>query len=82
VSARILIIEDNPTNMELMVYLLTCFRLHALIGERRRQRRRNGARGERPDLIICDIHLPKLDGYGVSPRSRPTPNCATSRCWR
>ncbi len=64
VSARILIIEDNPTNMELMVYLLTAFGytpLMAIDGA-------NGvdtARETKPDLIICDIHLPKLDGYGV-----------------
>ena len=63
-SARILIIEDNPTNMELMVYLLTAFGytpLMAIDGA-------NGvatARESHPDLIICDIHLPKLDGYGV-----------------
>ncbi|WUR15081.1 EAL domain-containing protein [[Empedobacter] haloabium] len=63
-SARILIIEDNPTNMELMVYLLRAFGytpLSASDGE-------EGvavARRERPDLIICDVHLPKLDGYGV-----------------
>jgi diguanylate cyclase (GGDEF)-like protein/PAS domain S-box-containing protein len=64
VSARILIIEDNPTNMELMVYLLRAFGytpLTAADGE-------EGviaARREQPDLIICDVHLPKLDGYGV-----------------
>jgi len=64
VSARILIIEDNPTNMELMVYLLTAFGYTPLMAS-------DGlsgvdtARQTRPDLIICDIHLPKLDGYGV-----------------
>jgi diguanylate cyclase (GGDEF)-like protein/PAS domain S-box-containing protein len=64
VSARILIIEDNPTNMELMVYLLTAFGytpMTATDGE-------SGvdvARASMPDLIISDIHLPKLDGYGV-----------------
>ncbi len=62
--ARILIIEDNPTNMELMVYLLRAFGytpLMAYDGE-------EGlavARRALPDLIICDVHLPKLDGYGV-----------------
>ncbi len=63
-SARILIIEDNPTNMELMVYLLTAFGhtpLMAIDGISGVQT----ARETRPDLIICDIHLPKLDGYGV-----------------
>ncbi|GGY56369.1 EAL domain-containing protein [Pseudoduganella albidiflava] len=63
-SARILIIEDNPTNMELMVYLLRAFGytpLTASDGEEGVA----AARRELPDLIICDVHLPKLDGYGV-----------------
>jgi len=63
-SARILIIEDNATNMELMVYLLRAFGytpLTAADGEAGVQ----AARRELPDLIICDVHLPKLDGYGV-----------------
>jgi len=64
VSARILIIEDNATNMELMVYLLRAFGytpLTAADGEAGVA----AARRELPDLIICDVHLPKLDGYGV-----------------
>jgi diguanylate cyclase (GGDEF)-like protein/PAS domain S-box-containing protein len=64
VSARILIIEDNATNMELMVYLLRAFGytpLSASDGEAGVE----AAKRERPDLIICDVHLPKLDGYGV-----------------
>ena len=63
-SARILVIEDNPANMELMVYLLTAFGytpLTAVDGVSGVQ----SARETNPDLIICDIHLPRLDGYGV-----------------
>jgi len=64
VSARILIIEDNATNMELMVYLLRAFGytpLSASDGEAGVA----AAQRELPDLIISDVHLPKLDGYGV-----------------
>ena len=83
VSARILIIEDNPTNMELMVYLLNAFGYTPLTAH-------DGeagvatARRERPDLIICDVHLPKLDGYGVvaqlkqDPALRPIPALAVT----
>ena len=62
--ARILIIEDNPANIELMVYLLNAFGyipFQAYNGEEGVET----ARREVPDLIICDIHLPKMDGYGV-----------------
>lgn len=63
-AARILIIEDNPTNMELIAFLLEAFGyipLQAFDGEQGVA----AARRENPDLIVCDVTLPKLDGYGV-----------------
>lgn len=63
-SARILIIEDNPANIELMVYLLNAFG-HTLLQAYNGEEGVEKARKEFPDLIICDIHLPKMDGYGV-----------------
>ena len=63
-GARILIIEDNPTNMELMAYLLTAFGHTALMafdGEAGVQM----AQRDLPELILCDVHLPLLDGFGV-----------------
>jgi two-component system cell cycle response regulator len=63
-SPRILVIEDNDTNRMLMTYLLKAFGylvLEAADGEAGVAM----ARSERPALILCDVHLPKLDGYGV-----------------
>src|SRR3989442_6180471 len=63
-TARILIIEDNPTNLELMVYLFRAFGYAPLTA-------RDGTEGleaitrEAPDLIICDLEMPGVDGYQV-----------------
>jgi two-component system cell cycle response regulator len=62
--ARILVIEDNRTNRELMVYLLKAF-AYAVVEAVDGVSGVETARRERPDLIVCDVHLPKLDGYGV-----------------
>lgn len=63
-AARVLIIEDNQANMDLMVYLLTAYGHQPLSAVDGLQGLAM-ARAEQPHLIICDIHLPKLDGYGV-----------------
>jgi len=64
VAARILIIEDNATNLELMVYLLRAYG-HGTVSASDGESGVTLARQHRPDLILCDVHLPKLDGYGV-----------------
>jgi two-component system cell cycle response regulator len=62
--ARILVIEDNPGNRELMIYLLGAFGHTTLVacnGEEGIEM----ARRECPNLVLCDIHLPGADGYAV-----------------
>ncbi len=61
---RILIIEDNETNLELMVYLLEEFG-YTLFTATDGEAGLATARKESPDLVLCDIQVPKLDGYGV-----------------
>jgi two-component system cell cycle response regulator len=62
--ARILIIEDNPANLELMSYLLHAFGHDALIASDG-QEGLEAAQRELPDLIICDVELPKINGLEV-----------------
>lgn len=64
-SARILIIEDNADNLEMMQYLLVHFG-HTVLTAPDGEAGVEVARLKRPDLILCDIHMPKLDGFGVA----------------
>jgi CheY-like chemotaxis protein len=61
---RILVVEDNDTNRALMVYLLKAFGYDTLEAVDGKQGV-DIARREQPELIVCDVQLPKLDGYGV-----------------
>lgn len=63
-TARILVIEDNAANLELVRYLLS-HRGYPVLVARDGQEGVEVARQERPDLIVCDLQMPFLDGYQV-----------------
>ncbi len=68
-GARILIIEDDPASLELARYLLVAAGHAALVAS-------DGGAGlelavsARPDLVICDLQMPVLDGFEVARRLR------------
>ena len=64
---RILVIEDNPANVALMTYLLNAFG-HTTIVARDGEEGVEAALRTSPDLVLCDLALPKLDGQGVARR--------------
>lgn len=71
--ARLLVIEDNPANLELMTYLLHAFghtTLTAGDGEEGLALTESG----NLDLIVCDVHLPRMDGYEVAKRLKAHPS--------
>src|SRR2546423_13175910 len=63
-AARILIIEDNKANLELAEYLLKASGYATLAAWDGEEGVRT-AQKEIPDLIICDLQMPVMDGYGV-----------------
>jgi two-component system cell cycle response regulator len=73
--ARILIIEDNPDNLELMSYLLGAYG-HSVATAEDGESGIEAARSARPDLVACDIHLPGVDGYGVAKALKSDPELA------
>lgn len=73
--ARILVIEDNRENLELMTYLLDASGFLTLTAA-------DGVEGlkvlrrELPDLILCDLQMPRMDGYEVAREIRGDPRLA------
>ena len=64
-TTRILVVEDNGMNMQLVEYLLEeggYEIVKATSGEEALSLTRNGVT---PDLILMDIHLPGMDGLSV-----------------
>jgi DNA-binding NarL/FixJ family response regulator len=61
---KILVIEDEPEMRRNLTTILRLEKYHPLAAE-------NGrvgvelARAQKPDLILCDVMMPELDGYGV-----------------
>jgi CheY-like chemotaxis protein len=71
-SARILIVEDNAANLELMEYLLTAFGYMVLAARDGREGVEMALR-ERPDLILMDLQLPSVTGFEAARQLR--------ECW-
>jgi two-component system cell cycle response regulator len=73
-SSRILLIEDNAANLDLMRYLLESFGYEVLTAE-------DGPSGlaaveaHRPDLVVCDVQIPGFDGLELARRVKAGP-CA------
>jgi len=65
VGARVLLIEDNPANVQLMTCLLSPYG-HTLLYAEDGPKGLKAARWDHPDLIICDLQLPEMAGYEVA----------------
>jgi two-component system cell cycle response regulator len=70
-GARILIIEDNRENLELMTYLLSAFG-HTVVAAEDGICGLAAAIRETPDLVVCDLQLPDIDGFEVARQLRST----------
>src|SRR3989475_7754573 len=61
---KILVIEDEP-EMRRNIAALLRFHEYAPIEAENGRKGLELARREKPDLILCDVMMPELDGYGV-----------------
>lgn len=73
--ARIVIVEDNPANLYLLTYLLNA-RGHTTDSATDGVEGLERVRAQRPDLVLCDLQMPRLDGYEVLRQIRDDPGLA------
>lgn len=76
-SARILVIEDNPTNLDLMTYVLRALGYevsYEMDGASGLETAQAGAF----DLVLADILMPKLDGFELARRFKADPRRAAT----
>jgi DNA-binding NarL/FixJ family response regulator len=62
--SKILIIEDQPQMRRNLAFILEMEKFQVVTAENGRQGLES-ARRELPDLVICDVMMPELDGYEV-----------------
>jgi DNA-binding NarL/FixJ family response regulator len=61
---KILLIEDQPQMRQNVALILELNGFEVVVAEDGKQGLMK-ARAARPDLILCDVMMPELDGYGV-----------------
>jgi len=74
-GARIVVIEDNPANLELMMYLLSALG-HQPTSAIDGSDGLAAVRAVLPDLVLCDVQLPRVDGFEVARRMKADPRLA------
>jgi len=78
VQKRILVVEDDPIGRKVLVDALSAYGYQVLIATTGTEGVETAAR-ERPDLVVCDVALPKKSGFEVcfeikrAPETRDVP---------
>ena len=71
-TKKVLVIEDEPSIRNNIMLMLKVER-YAATGAENGRVGLELARRDPPDLILCDVMMPELDGYGVLQALRENP---------
>jgi CheY-like chemotaxis protein len=74
-SARVLVVEDNPLNLKLIRDVLE-FRGFDVVTARSGEEGVAAASTSAPDLVLMDLQLPGIDGHEALQRIRADPRCS------
>jgi two-component system cell cycle response regulator len=74
---RILVIDDNPANLDLMLYLLRAYG-HDAVGVSDGVAGYEAAKSGEYALVLTDILMPGIDGYEIARRMKADARLATT----
>jgi CheY-like chemotaxis protein len=77
-GVKILVVEDHPDSREVARRMLAFRGALVTVAADGAEALRKIAK-DRPDLILCDLMMPHMDGYEVAQRVRRMPECAHVR---
>ena len=69
-SGRVLVVEDNIVNRMVIESMLTKLGITVTLAFDGQQALDALAQGDRPDMILMDLHMPVMDGYDATERIR------------
>lgn len=75
-TAKILVIEDNFDNFELVRFLLEQ-EGYQVLGASDGRSGLESARADQPDLILLDLSLPEIDGWQIARQLKSDPTTAS-----
>jgi CheY-like chemotaxis protein len=75
---RILVIEDNRDSADSLRLLLECYGYEVTVAYSGHDGIQ-AAEQHQPGVVLCDIGLPGLDGYGVARKLQANPTTAKAR---
>lgn len=70
-GARILIVDDEPTNIQVLTRILTGAGYVGIASTTDPRQASALFQSHCPDLVVLDLHMPALDGFGVLNALRP-----------
>ncbi|HSR11901.1 MAG TPA: response regulator, partial [Thermodesulfobacteriota bacterium] len=74
---RVLVVDDNETNREILDHYIRSWGMEAVTASSGREALEILSGGNRPDLLVVDLHMPEMDGLTLSEKIFELPDAGS-----